>query len=68
MSFFEQFSKVFAQAAQGTVFYLGNGERENGTFSSGSFFAKVEIPNLRTPEVTDAVVMVVHRNGEGIPI
>lgn len=64
-AFFEEFSSTFARVAQGTIFYLGYGERAGGTFSTESFFAKYEIPNLRIPEVTSAVVMVVHRNGTG---
>ena len=65
-AFFEEFSATFAKVAQGTVFYLGYGEREGGTFSMDSFFAQYEVPNLRTSVVTNAVVMVVHRNGIGM--
>ena len=63
--FWVQFSTEFAQAARGTIFYLGYGERNGGTFQSTSFFATVEIPNLEYPRVTSAVVIVVHRKGEG---
>ncbi len=63
--FFELFSILFARAARGTIFFLGYGEKAGGTFSENSFFAKYEIPNLSTSEVTRAVVMVVHRKDRG---
>ncbi len=64
--FFEQFSLLFARAARGTIFFLGYGEREGGTFDETSFFAKYELPNLNPTEVTRVVVMLVHRRGEGV--
>ena len=63
--FFEEFSVLFARAAQGVIFFLGYGEKVNGTFSESSFFAKYEIPNLDPAVVTRVVVMVVHRRNQG---
>ncbi|XP_064407201.1 ADP-ribosyl cyclase/cyclic ADP-ribose hydrolase 2-like [Halichondria panicea] len=63
--FFEQFSVLFARAAQGVIFFLGYGEKVNGTFSESSFFAKYEIPNLNATVVTRVVVIVVHRSNQG---
>ena len=63
--FFEKFSVLFAEAAQGVIFFLGYGERVNGTFSESSFFAKYEIPNLNPAVVTRVVVIVVHRRNKG---
>lgn len=56
---------MFARAASGSAFYLGYGEKENGVFQNTSFFAIHELPNLSPPRVTDVVVMVVHRRGQG---
>lgn len=64
-AFWERFSIEFAMAASETVFYLGYGERPGGTFRLDSFFALHELPNLSPPRVSDVVVMVVHREGQG---
>lgn len=64
-SFWERFSIEFATAANGSVFYLGYGERSGGTFQQDSFFALYELPNLSPPRVSDVVVMVVHREKQG---
>ena len=64
-AFWAQFSTEFALAASGSAFYLGYGEDPRGTFRLGSFFAMYELPNLSLPRVTDVVVMVVHRRGQG---
>lgn len=64
-AFWERFSVEFAQAARGTAFYLGYGEKPGGTFQLTSFFAKSELPNLSPPRVRNVVAMVVHRRGQG---
>ena len=64
-SFWERFSMEFAMAASESVFYLGYGERSGGTFQLDSFFARFEFPYLSSPRVSDVVVMVVHREGQG---
>ncbi|XP_064382740.1 ADP-ribosyl cyclase/cyclic ADP-ribose hydrolase-like isoform X2 [Halichondria panicea] len=61
-AFFQEFSVRFAKAARGTIFYLGNGESENGAFSEESFFAKHEIPYLKSDLTPSAVILVVHNN------
>ncbi len=61
-AFFQEFSVRFAKAARGTIFYLGNGESENGAFSEESFFAKHEIPYLKSDLTPSAVILVVHDN------
>ena len=63
-AFWAQFSIEFAQSAQGTAFFLGYGEKRNGTFQMTSFFSRYELPNLNPPRVTEVVVMVV-TNGTG---
>ncbi len=64
-NFWSQFSIEFALAAEGTIFYLTNGNRDSGAFSSTSFFAIHEIPNLESPRVTGVVVLDIHTKGEG---
>ena len=44
-AFFQEFSVRFAEAAAGTIFYLGFGESEKGAFPLDSFFAMHEIPS-----------------------
>ena len=56
---------LFALSARGTAFFLGYGEKRNGTFQNSSFFSQYELPNLNPPRVTEVVVMVVtNRTGE----
>ena len=64
--FWEQFSALFAQAASESALFLGNGERPNGAYSDQSFFATIEIPNMRPGIVKQVAVMVIHRNGVGM--
>ena len=63
-AFWASFSINFALSAQGTAFFLGYGEKENGAFQTSSFFSQHELPNLSPPRVTEVVVMVV-TNGTG---
>ena len=64
-AFWAQFSIQFASVASGSVFYLGNGEREGGLFQSDSNFAQYESPRLSPPQVKEVVVMVIHKEGHG---
>ena len=64
-AFWAQFSIQFASVASGTVFYLGNGEREGGVFQPNSNFAQYELPQLSPPRVSEVVVMVIHREEKG---
>ena len=66
--FWNQFSIEFASVAKGTIFYLGYGERDGGAFRNTSSFARFEIPNMEYPRVTAAVVLNVHRKGNGLQI
>ena len=63
-AFWASFSINFALSARGTAFFLGYGEKVNGTFQNCSFFSQHELPNLSSPNVTEVVVMVV-TNGTG---
>lgn len=64
-AFWAQFSIQFASVASGTVFYLGNGEREGGVFQPDSNFAQYELPRLSPPRVNGVVVIVIHRKERG---
>ena len=64
-AFWAQFSVQFASVASGTVFYLGNGEREGGVFRPDSNFAQYELPQLSPLRVSGVVVMVIHRKEKG---
>lgn len=65
--FWAESSALFAQAARGTVFFLGNGEETDGkgAYDNESFFGTIEVPNLNPAVVKLMVVMVVHREGQG---
>ena len=64
--FWTQFSQEFAEVATGNAFYLTDGEDASGAYRNDSFFATVELPNMNDDSVTQLVVLVVHRQGEGI--
>ena len=64
-AFWQRFSIEFALAAKESVFFLGYGERSDGTFRPTSYFTVYELPNLNPPRVSDVVTMVVHRKGKG---
>ena len=64
-SFWASFSCMLGVNAKGTVFWLAWGERLNGTFQMGNFFALYEFPALVPPRVTKLVVFDVHREGMG---
>lgn len=66
-SFWIEFSVLFAKAATGTAFFLGNGERPDGkgTYFPDSVFALYEVPNINPSAVKQVVVMVVHRANKG---
>ena len=64
-AFFEEFSILFARAAEGLIFYLGYGENSGGTFNETSFFSQYELPNMNTSLVRSATILVVHRKGRG---
>ena len=64
-AFWAQFSIQFASVASDTVFYLVNGEREGGVFQPSSNFAEYELPQLSPSCVSEVVIMVAHRKGQG---
>ena len=61
LSFFGQFSCLLAESANGVTFWVGYGERKNGTYQPGTFFSEYEFPKLMSPEVTKLVVIDIHR-------
>ncbi len=63
--FWVEFSARFSQAAQGTVFFLGDGAREGGAFNPQSFFSTVELLNLSQEDVMRVVALIVHPKGVG---
>ena len=63
--FWASFSTMLGQRAEGVVFWLAWGERENGTYQNGSFFALYEFPSLNSSRVSKLVVLVVHHEGMG---
>ena len=63
--FWASFSTMLGQRAEGVVFWLAWGERENGTYQNGSFFARYEFPSLSSSRVSKLVVLVVHHEGMG---
>ena len=64
-SFFVAFSCKLAQSAEGVVFWVGDGERQNGAYRSDSYFAEYEFPKLRSSRVTKLVIIDVHKEGRG---
>ena len=65
-NFWSQYSAEFAIAAEGNTFYLADGEDSDGAFRDNSFFATVELPNMRDDAVTRLVALIVHRKGVGM--
>ena len=63
--FWVSFSTMLGQRAEGVVFWLASGERENGTYQNTSFFAKNEFSALEYPRVSKLVVLNVHNRGVG---
>ena len=61
-NFWDRFSVDFARASSGSAYWLGDGQRDGGAFSSSSYFSTVELPNMNADEV---VAIVVHRKGKG---
>ena len=66
-NFWAEFSSLFAKAANGVSFFLGNGQRsdEKGAYSLSSFFATIEIPSMNAKVVDKVVTIVVHQKGKG---
>ena len=62
-NFWSQFSLLFAKASSGIAYWLGDGERNGGTFRNESEFSNTELPNMNALEV---VAIIVHRKGEGM--
>ena len=62
-NFWRQFSLLFAKASSGIAYWLGDGERNGGTFRNESEFSNTELPNMNALEV---VAIIVHRKGEGM--
>ena len=65
-NFWHQFSVEFGLAAEGSTFYLADGEDKDGAFRNNSFFATVELPSMRDDAVTRLVALIVHRKGVGM--
>ena len=63
--FWVSFSTMLGQMAEGVVFWLASGERENGTYQNNSFFAVNEFSALEYPRVSRLVTLNVHNRGEG---
>ena len=63
--FWVSFSTMLGQMAEGVVFWLASGERENGTYQNNSFFAVNEFSALEYPRVSRLVVLNVHNRGVG---
>ena len=61
--FWTQYSRVFAEAAQGNVFYLANASTPGGFFVNGSRFGQLELPYINNDSVTRLIAMVIHRKG-----
>ena len=61
LSFFGKFSCLLAESAAGVTFWVGYGERENGTYQPGTFFSEYEFPKLMSSKVTKLAVIDVHR-------
>ena len=64
-SFWAELSCLLGESASGISFFLGNGEREGGTYRKQSFFAEYEFTKLTPPKDTELVVLDVHRMGYG---
>lgn len=64
--FWFQFSSELARASRGVVYYLADGEDNDGPYRSNSFFATAEVPSLRDTAVTRMVALIVHSKGNGI--
>ena len=64
-SFWAKFSCTLGESASGISFWIGNGEREGGTFRPNSFFTEYELVKLNPPNDTKLVVVEVSRMGIG---
>ena len=64
MQFWAQFSVRFAQAAEGIVFLLANGELPP-VYNKKTFFGCYELPRLDKSKVSRLAVLNIHLNGQG---
>ncbi|XP_066489028.1 ADP-ribosyl cyclase/cyclic ADP-ribose hydrolase 1-like [Tiliqua scincoides] len=53
-------SKMFAEAACGTVQVMLNGSIETGAFRNNSFFGGIEVPNLNPDKITEMHIWLIH--------
>ena len=60
-SFWAKFSCELGESASGISFWIGNGEREGGTFRPNSFFTEYELVKLNPPDDIKLVVVEVSR-------
>ena len=61
-AFWEEFSVLLAQSANGIAFWVGYGNRDGGAYDPNSFFGQYEFPNLNVERLV--VIDIYHDNGE----
>ena len=72
MAFWQAFSSHFGEAGRGVVFFIGDGNKENGVYQNSSFFASFEFPMLNSRvnrlvviNIYDCNSSMVEKCGEG---
>ena len=55
----KHFSSYFGQAAGGIVYWIGDGNREEGAYQNDTIFAEYEFPELAYPRVYRLVAIVI---------
>ena len=48
VAFWQAFSSHYGEAGRGVVYFIGDGNRENGVYQNSSFFANFEFPKLNS--------------------
>ena len=48
VAFWQAFSRHFGEAGRGVVYFIGDGNKENGVYQNLSFFASFEFPKLNS--------------------
>ena len=72
VAFWQAYSTHFGEAGRGVVFFIGDGNKDNGVYQNSSFFANFEFPKLNSRinrlvviDIYDCNSSIVEKCGEG---